>query len=604
MGLMVYAPHGRTGVYMLQDALRLLAPPEQPPAARLDVARRVMRHLPETAWLRANRYFGDHLDGGDAGLYDLLLNPRDRAFDIPALFALLRRRRAGVTCLMEPMRYDPAAYLPDPKLRARIAALDPVERAALAEALTGNMSTHVVYCTRAAEAPPRAGRRCARPRCRSRARCRATEIARSIRPDGTLAVRVRRPARAAARCRRWRRAILRLIDGERSVARDRRRRCRARASRRRFAARLAADLSPAERAQPHPAGRRRRWNVPSAIIIFGAAVRPAASPSPTLRQRVEAALACGRRLRPTPSISRPAPSAARRPRRTVMAALLSGRRAQRPHLARGDRHRHARLRPRLRPPAARRGSGPGLRRHQRLPPAALPRLLRLGGWPADACAAAGHPAQVAGTGGCAEAAALPYDLTSPRRSEACDGFDQRHRRRARLKAGPPPGCPDQRSFSSAPARPRFRRRSRRRRLRGRRCPPARPPRPRPRRPRPRRRRPRARAPGFLAALVLDHVAAGAARARLLGRLLGAAFRADRGRLGQVVEPGAAGDADALGAEFGLRHQWPFALKQRRRTGPAGSGRPCHRDARCQMRIAVLIARAAPMDAHARPPPPC
>ncbi len=48
-----------------------------------------MRHLPETAWLRANRNFGDHIDGGDAGLYDLLLNPRDRAYDVPALLALL-----------------------------------------------------------------------------------------------------------------------------------------------------------------------------------------------------------------------------------------------------------------------------------------------------------------------------------------------------------------------------------------------------------------------------------------------------------------------------------------------------------------------------------
>src|SRR5271165_5003705 len=48
LGLMVYAPHGRTGVYMVQDALRLLAPADEPPAARLDVARRVMRHLPPT----------------------------------------------------------------------------------------------------------------------------------------------------------------------------------------------------------------------------------------------------------------------------------------------------------------------------------------------------------------------------------------------------------------------------------------------------------------------------------------------------------------------------------------------------------------------------
>ena len=41
LGLMVYAPHGRTGVYMLQDTLRLLAPAEEPASARLDVAKRV-----------------------------------------------------------------------------------------------------------------------------------------------------------------------------------------------------------------------------------------------------------------------------------------------------------------------------------------------------------------------------------------------------------------------------------------------------------------------------------------------------------------------------------------------------------------------------------
>src|SRR6185437_13211204 len=47
------------------------------------------------------------------------------------------------------------------------------------------------------------------------------------------------------------------------------------------------------------------------------------------------------------------------------------------------------------------------------------------------------------------------------------------------------------------------------------------------------------------------VAAGAARTRLVERLFGRAFRTDRGDLGQVVETGAAGDADTLGAEFRL-----------------------------------------------------
>jgi SAM-dependent methyltransferase len=215
MGLMVYAPHGRTGVYMLQDALRLLAPDAEAPAARLDVAKRVMRHLPESAWLRFNRAFSDHIDGGDAGLYDLLLNPRDHAFDIAGLFDFLGRAGLEVRCLLEPMRYDPAIYLPDPRLRARVAGLDPIARAALAEALTGNMSTHVVYCVRRAEAEPVADP--LDPEAVPVAReMPAAELARNIQPDGVLGflfdglrVPVALPKLAVP--------ILNQIDGARSV---------------------------------------------------------------------------------------------------------------------------------------------------------------------------------------------------------------------------------------------------------------------------------------------------------------------------------------------------------------------------------------------------
>ncbi len=216
LGLMLYAPHGRTGVYMLQDALRLLAPESESPPARLEIAKRVMRNLPESAWLRFNRAFSDHIDGGDAGLYDLLLNPRDRAYDIPALHALLHGAGLRIACLVEPLRYDPTVYLPDPKLRALADALDPVARAALAEALTGNMSTHVVYCTRAHDsvAPPDAAAPTAVPVAREMP---ATELAKGIRPDGSLIfnidglrVPVPMPKLAAP--------ILNLIDGRRDVA--------------------------------------------------------------------------------------------------------------------------------------------------------------------------------------------------------------------------------------------------------------------------------------------------------------------------------------------------------------------------------------------------
>jgi SAM-dependent methyltransferase len=214
-GLMVYAPHGRTGVYMVQDALRMLAPADEPPQQRLEVARRVMRHLPQTQWLRQNHHFDDHVNGGDAGLYDLLLNPRDQAFTVLQLDALLSRAGLRVACWVEPIRYDPVAMLPDAKLRARLDAMGPTERAAVAEALAGNVAAHIVYCVRATDPPCGADPFAADavPVCRELS---GEELARGIRPDGTLPVSfsglvipVALPSLASA--------ILPLIDGTRSV---------------------------------------------------------------------------------------------------------------------------------------------------------------------------------------------------------------------------------------------------------------------------------------------------------------------------------------------------------------------------------------------------
>jgi SAM-dependent methyltransferase len=215
VGLMVYAPYGRTGVYMMQDALRRLAPSDEVPRQRLDIARRVMRHLPETQWLRRNRIFDDHINGGDAGLYDLLLNPRDRAYTVSELSALVEDAGLRVTCWVEPIRYDPVPMLPDPKLRARVEAMHPTERAALAEALAGNMAVHIIYCVRATDAvrQPDPCAETAVPVCRE---IDGETLARRIRPDGTLPVTfdglhtpVALPALATA--------ILPLVDGQRSV---------------------------------------------------------------------------------------------------------------------------------------------------------------------------------------------------------------------------------------------------------------------------------------------------------------------------------------------------------------------------------------------------
>ncbi|WP_439596642.1 class I SAM-dependent methyltransferase [Falsiroseomonas sp.] len=209
IGIMVYAPHGRTGVYMLQDALRLLAPPDEPPAARVELAKRLWKQTPETAWLRKNPWIDDHIKGGDAGLYDLLLNPRDRAFTVPQLAALVAGAGLRIACLVEPLRYDPDSYLADPKLRARTAGLDPIARAALAEAICGNMGIHIAYLTREPVAPAPSEEETAVPVLRE---LDGPALARSLRPDGILPVSFD-GLRVAVPLPRLAAALLARIDG-------------------------------------------------------------------------------------------------------------------------------------------------------------------------------------------------------------------------------------------------------------------------------------------------------------------------------------------------------------------------------------------------------
>jgi len=218
MGLMVYAPYGRTGVYMAQEALRLLAPATAPMPVRLELARKFWRHLPDRAWLRLNRSVTDHVDGGDAGLAGLLLNPRDKAFTVDAFAALLTEVGLTATCLLEPLRYDPDALMPDPKLRAATARLTMIQRAALAEATSGTMSTHVAYCRRTDEllTAPDPLDRAAVPVVRD-GDGDGDALAASIRPDDTLPF-VCEALTTTIALPRLARPMLRAIDGRRTVA--------------------------------------------------------------------------------------------------------------------------------------------------------------------------------------------------------------------------------------------------------------------------------------------------------------------------------------------------------------------------------------------------
>ena len=158
MGLMVYAPYGRAGVYPMQHAFAALLE-GLPPADQVRMAKSILPEVPKGHPFRSNPNLRDHKDS-DAGFYDLLLHARDRAYSIADLIVAVERADLGLVSCVESVRYDPASYLPrTPEMRERVKALSPQERMSVAEQLAGNIKTHVVYVA----AKARAGKCMARP---------------------------------------------------------------------------------------------------------------------------------------------------------------------------------------------------------------------------------------------------------------------------------------------------------------------------------------------------------------------------------------------------------------------------------------------------------
>ncbi len=144
LGLMLYGIHGRVGVYPMQAALRQLIPHDIPIPEQVMLAKKLLADLPASNALLRNPVVGDH-KASDAGLFDLLLHARDRAYSVMQIGFLLERAGLAASAWIEPCRYDPDSYIKDEELRARAAQLSPLERAALAERISSTLKVHAFY---------------------------------------------------------------------------------------------------------------------------------------------------------------------------------------------------------------------------------------------------------------------------------------------------------------------------------------------------------------------------------------------------------------------------------------------------------------------------
>ncbi len=166
LGLMVYARAGRSGVYQMQELLRMALADETDLKRKIADTRQILASLPAGNWFRrAEDLYQDHRDS-DAGLADLLLHAQDRAYSVDELFDWLsddgNGKGHGLHLEFTDVQRGRSPYLPHmvlgvkpPDMMAAWRTLPLRRQYAMAELLGGTITMHVLYAT--------AGHQCTAP---------------------------------------------------------------------------------------------------------------------------------------------------------------------------------------------------------------------------------------------------------------------------------------------------------------------------------------------------------------------------------------------------------------------------------------------------------
>ena len=159
IGLMVYGTTGRTGVYQMQNLLRMVNGDEPDAQRKIANTRDLLASLPAGNWFkRAEDLYTDHR-AGDAGIYDLLLHSQDRAYSVAELFDWLggpadQAAGHGMHLEFSDVQRGRAPYLPHmvlghkaPDMLPALRALPRRRQYEIAELLGGSLTTHSLYVT-------------------------------------------------------------------------------------------------------------------------------------------------------------------------------------------------------------------------------------------------------------------------------------------------------------------------------------------------------------------------------------------------------------------------------------------------------------------------
>ena len=152
MGIMVYAQYGRTGVYQIQEIMRMVNEGVQSRQEEVKNGWEVINALPQTNWYsRGKDLLADHVNHGDVGMYDMFLHKQDRAYTIPEIYEFVEK--AGLNFVEFNSAHSRVIlnignYIKNPELLKRLKKMDKVKQQAICEIMSGAIIKHSFYVSK------------------------------------------------------------------------------------------------------------------------------------------------------------------------------------------------------------------------------------------------------------------------------------------------------------------------------------------------------------------------------------------------------------------------------------------------------------------------
>jgi SAM-dependent methyltransferase len=152
MSIMVYALYGRTGVYQIQEIMRMVNSGVDNRQDEVKNGWNIVNNLPPTNWyIRGEELLADHKYHGDIGLYDMFLHKQDRAYSIPQLYEFVEKAGMNIATFVDPyyracLNID--SYLPENETKAKIRQMDLKAQQTICELMCGNIIKHSVHITK------------------------------------------------------------------------------------------------------------------------------------------------------------------------------------------------------------------------------------------------------------------------------------------------------------------------------------------------------------------------------------------------------------------------------------------------------------------------